>query len=137
MATTMKLSLLLVPIFLGLIAEPRLITFVSGDAAVINDVCGKTTRADYCPRCYDLYKRSAQEDAKALGRTSIDCSYNQFGILHTTIGDYVANAADKDFKSACVDCAFKLQSVEQHITNALLGWQSDVGRSAGNTCLWR
>lgn len=129
MASSCKFVLVLAAMFLGLIA------YVSGDAAIINNVCSKTTKANYCHKCFDMYHRSSHEDVKALGRTSIDCaslqSLNTMGLE----GKFVVNATNKVVKNAYLDCALKLLSGDQKITSALQSWQNARYVDAGNQML--
>jgi pectinesterase inhibitor-like protein len=123
-----KYLIVLVAMFVGLIA------FVSGDAALINTVCGKTANAGACHRCYNMYTRSSSEDVKALGRTSIDCASSQSLKVISDVGNLVANAKGKE-KNAYVDCSTKLQSGDKQIVNALQSWQNGHYADAGNQVL--
>jgi pectinesterase inhibitor-like protein len=128
MASTCKFVLVVAVVFLGLIA------FVSGNAALINDVCGKTANPGSCHNCFNMYTRSSNEDVKALGRTSIDCASSQSLSLISTISDILANAKDKE-RDAYVDCSTKLQSGDQQIAGALQSWQSASYADAGSKML--
>ncbi|XP_059460147.1 pectinesterase inhibitor-like [Corylus avellana] len=128
MAFTCKFVPVVAGVFLGLIA------FVSGDAALINDVCGKTANPGSCHNCFNMYTRSSNEDVKALGRTSIDCASSQSLNLISAVGDALANAKN-EVKNAYIDCSTKLQSGDQQIASALQSWQSAHYADAGNKML--
>ena len=130
MACTSKILVLLVPMFLSLIAEPHL---VNGDAALINTVCSKTTSPYYCHLCFDWYKRSAQEDLIALGRTSIDCANYQRSVVANTL--FNTNSTGRAAKSAIVDCSLKFHSAKGAVNNALVGWQDGHYIDASNQIL--
>jgi pectinesterase inhibitor-like protein len=129
MAFTCKFVIVLAAIFMGLIA------YVSGDATIINNVCSKTTVANYCHRCFGMYSRSSHEDVKALGRTSIDCASQQSLNTMELEGKFVVNANNKAVKNAYLDCALKLHSGDQMITTALQSWQNARYADAGNQML--
>jgi pectinesterase inhibitor-like protein len=130
MACTSKILVLLVPMFLSLIAEPHL---VNGDAALINTVCSKTTSPNYCHLCFNWYKRSAQENLIALGRTSIDCANFQCSVVagtffHFKTRTWAARGAEEV-------CSFKFHSANKAVTNALVGWQDGHYIDASNQIL--
>jgi pectinesterase inhibitor-like protein len=129
MACTSKLFLLLVAMFLGFIA------FVSGDATLINNVCGKSGNPVYCHKCFNMYSRSSNEDVKALGRTSLDCSSLQSINVMGLIDKLVVNTTDRALKNAYIDCELKLSSGDQQINSALKSWQNARYVDAGNQML--
>jgi pectinesterase inhibitor-like protein len=129
MACTSKILVLLVPMFLGLIAEPNL---VNGDATLINDVCNKTISLDYCYKCFDMYGPSAQEGLIALGRTSINYGSYQCDHVLSSLIDFVGNTTNQELKSAFMDCASKYHSANEAVTNALFDWQDASYTNASN-----
>ena len=130
MACTSKILVLLVPMFLSLIAEPHP---VNGDAALINTVCSKTTSPNYCHLCFNWYKRSAQENLIALGRTSIDCANYECSVVASTL--FNTNSTSRASRRAVVDCSFKFHSANEAVTNALVGWQDGHYIDASNQIL--
>ncbi|XP_062163669.1 pectinesterase inhibitor 2-like [Alnus glutinosa] len=128
MACNSTIFLFLVAVFLGLLA------FASGDAALINNVCGKTANPGSCHKCFNEYTRSSGEDVKALGRTSIDCASSQSLNVMSDVGNHVATATNKE-KEAYVDCSLKLQTGDQKIASALQSWQTGHYVDAGNLLL--
>ncbi|KAG2671461.1 hypothetical protein I3760_14G137300 [Carya illinoinensis] len=131
-----KLFLVLVlAIFLGLISEPHL-TFVKGDAALIKDVCYKTSIPFYCKKCYQVFRRSSHEDVKALGRTAIDCSQTELAIFQSTFGSFYKTINDVDgFKRASGICLSNLVTVGNHMKSALQSWQGGRYADSANEML--
>jgi pectinesterase inhibitor-like protein len=129
MASTFKFVLVVVAMFVGLIA------FVSGDAALINNVCRKTGNPVYCHKCYNMYSRSSHEDVKALGRTSLDCASVESLTVMGLVDKFVANATSKALKNSYIDCALKLRSGDDQITGALKSWQNARYAVASNQML--
>ncbi|XP_035541199.1 uncharacterized protein LOC109003393 isoform X2 [Juglans regia] len=98
---------------------------VSGDAALIEDVCSKTTRPDHCKACYKLNSKSSQENVKDLGRLSIGCVFLELGIFRSTLGSLLKNTNDMgpEFLNACTSCSTMLVSVDKRIKDSLEAWQ--------------
>ncbi|KAE8099265.1 hypothetical protein FH972_017261 [Carpinus fangiana] len=124
-----KFVIVVVAMFVGLIA------FVSGDAALINNVCRKTRNPVYCHKCYDMYSRSSHEDVKALGRTSIDCASVESITVMGLVDKFVVNATDKAMKNSYIDCILKLRSGDDQIAGALKSWQNARYAVASNQML--
>ncbi|KAF5471349.1 hypothetical protein F2P56_011791 [Juglans regia] len=130
-----KLFMVLVlAIFLGLISEQHL-SFVKGDAALIKDVCYKTTIPFYCKKCYQVFRQSSHEDVKALGRTAIDCSRTELAIFQSTFGDFYETINDAEFKRASGTCLSNLVTVGNHMTSALQSWQGARYADSANQML--
>ncbi|XP_059428560.1 uncharacterized protein LOC132162332 [Corylus avellana] len=129
MASACKFVLVVVAMLVGLIA------FVSGDAALINNVCRKTGDPVYCHKCYNMYSRSSHEDVKALGRTSLDCASLESITVMGLVDKFVVNATDKAVKNSYIDCALKLRSGDDQITGALKSFQNARYAVASNQIL--
>ncbi|KAF5448018.1 hypothetical protein F2P56_033526 [Juglans regia] len=98
---------------------------VSGDAALIQDVCSKTTMPFYCKSCYKFYRQSSQENVKDLGRTSIQCAFSVFDIFRSTLVSYMKGTKNlgPGFPNASNRCLSMLTSADRNIKNALETWQ--------------
>jgi pectinesterase inhibitor-like protein len=122
MASTCKFVLVVVAMFVGLI------TFVSGDVALINNMCRKIGNPMYCHKCYNMYSQSFHEDVKALGRTSLDYASLESIIIMGLMDKFVVNATNKAMKNSYIDCTLKLQSGDDQITGALKSFRMHVMR---------
>ncbi|KAF5448015.1 hypothetical protein F2P56_033527 [Juglans regia] len=99
---------------------------VRGDAALIQDVCSKTSRPFYCKTCYELNRKSSQDqNVKDLGRTSIGCASLEFEIFRSTLRSLMINPKNlgPGLQDACNHCISLLEDVDKKLQNALLKWQ--------------
>ncbi|XP_040993488.1 uncharacterized protein LOC121240088 [Juglans microcarpa x Juglans regia] len=122
----------LFPVLILCVSLLGMVVSVSGDAALIKDVCGKTSRPFYCKTCYEFYRQSSQENVKYLGRTSIRCAYSEFDIFRSTLGSLMINPKNlvPGLQNACNHCLFKLVSVDKQIKRALQSWQQALYASS-------
>lgn len=134
MACTWKSLALLVSIFLGVIGEPHLM-FVNGDAALIDSVCRKSGADSFCHLCFSTFTRSIGEDARGLGRTSIDCTQAKSIQIRDVLGPLAVSAPNQQIKKLLVDGEFAYHNAEGELDAARSSWQDGHYADASNHVL--
>ncbi|XP_040993478.1 uncharacterized protein LOC121240087 [Juglans microcarpa x Juglans regia] len=115
----------LFPVLILCVSLLGMVVSVSGDAALIKDVCSKTSRPFYCETCYEFYSQSSKENVKDLGRTSIRCAFSEFDTFRSSLRSFMINPKNlgPGLQNACNQCLFMLESVDKKIQNAAEKWQ--------------
>lgn len=109
--------------------------FVNGDAALIDSVCRKSGADSFCHLCFSTFTRSIGEDARGLGRTSIDCTQYKSIQIRDVLGPLAVSAPNQQIKKLLVDGEFAYHNAEGELDAARSSWQDGHYADASNHVL--